>query len=85
MLVRNRTVVDNRRSVLELHRMCQGDATMAPSKGFTAPVVMALGGWKTERMMCGADAAVTDTTLRLAAEAVAGSEVVPVSARVSTS
>ena len=34
---------------------------------------MALGGWKTERMMrrC---AAVTDQTLRAAAEAVSGSE-----------
>jgi len=35
---------------------------MAFNKGFTAPIVMALGGWKTERM------------LRAAAEAVSGSE-----------
>jgi hypothetical protein len=26
-------------------------ATMALKKGFTAPIVMALGGWKTELMM----------------------------------
>jgi hypothetical protein len=31
---------------------------MALNKGFTAPIVMALGGWKTERMM-GRYAAVT--------------------------
>jgi len=41
--------------------------------GFTAPIVMALGGWKTERMMR-RYAAVTDQTLRAAAEAVSGSE-----------
>jgi len=46
-------------------------ATMALNAGFTAPVVMALGGWKTERMMR-RYAAVTDKTLRAAAEAVAG-------------
>jgi hypothetical protein len=34
---------------------------------------MALGGWKTERMMR-RYAAVTDRTLRLAAEAVSGNE-----------
>ena len=39
--------------------------------GFTAPIVMALGGWKSERMMR-RYAAVTDKTLRAAAEAVAG-------------
>jgi hypothetical protein len=49
-------------------------ATMALNKGFTAPIVMALGGWKTERMMR-RYAAVTDATLRAAAEAVSGSEV----------
>jgi hypothetical protein len=46
---------------------------MALNKGFTAPIVMALGGWKTERMM-GRYAAVTDATLRAAAEAVSGAE-----------
>jgi hypothetical protein len=48
-------------------------ATMALNKGFTAPIMMALGGWKTERMMR-RYAAVTDQTLRAAAEAVSGSE-----------
>lgn len=48
---------------------------MALNKGFTAPIVMALGGWKTERMMR-RYAAVTDQTLRAAAEAVSGSETV---------
>jgi len=37
------------------------------------PIVMALGGWKTERMMR-RYAAVTDSTLRAAAEAVSGAE-----------
>lgn len=46
---------------------------MALNRGFTAPIVMALGGWKTERMMR-RYAAVTDQTLRAAAEAVSGSE-----------
>jgi hypothetical protein len=46
---------------------------MALNKGFTAPIVMALGGWKTERMMR-RYAAVTDATLRAAAEAVGGNE-----------
>ena len=46
---------------------------MALNKGFTAPIVMALGGWKTEQMMR-RYAAVTDATLRAAAEAVSGSE-----------
>ena len=45
---------------------------MALNKGFTAPIVMALGGWKTERMM--RYTAVTDQTLRAAAEAVSGAE-----------
>ena len=46
-------------------------ATMALNRGFTAPIVMALGGWKTERMMR-RYAAVTDAILRAAAEAVSG-------------
>jgi integrase len=55
------------------HDLRHHGATMALNKGFTAPIVMALGGWKTERMMR-RYAAVTDQTLRAAAEAVAGSE-----------
>jgi hypothetical protein len=45
-----------------------GQATMALNRGFTAPIVMALGGWKTGRMMR-RYAAVTDETPRNAAEA----------------
>src|SRR5436309_2310265 len=55
------------------HDLRHHGATMALNKGFTAPIVMALGGWKTERMMRGY-AAVTDQTLRAAAEAVSGTE-----------
>jgi integrase len=55
------------------HDLRHHGATMALNKGFTAPIVMALGGWKTERMMR-RYAAVTDATLRRAAEAVAGNE-----------
>jgi integrase len=55
------------------HDLRHHGATMALNKGFTAPIVMALGGWKTERMMR-RYAAVTDQTLRAAAEAVAGHE-----------
>ncbi len=53
------------------HDLRHHGATMALNRGFTAPIVMALGGWKTERMMR-RYAAVTDQTLRLAAEAVSG-------------
>jgi integrase len=55
------------------HDLRHHGATMALNKGFTAPIVMALGGWKTERMMR-RYAAVTDATLRAAAEAVSGAE-----------
>lgn len=55
------------------HDLRHHGATMALNKGFTAPIVMALGGWKTEKMMR-RYAAVTDQTLRLAAEAVSGNE-----------
>jgi len=55
------------------HDLRHHGATMALNRGFTAPIVMALGGWKTERMMR-RYAAVTDQTLRAAAEAVSGSE-----------
>jgi integrase len=53
------------------HDLRHHGATMALNAGYTAPIVMALGGWKTERMMR-RYAAVTDKTLRLAAEAVSG-------------
>lgn len=55
------------------HDLRHHGATMALNKGFTPPIVMALGGWKTERMMR-RYAAVTDQTLRAAAEAVSGNE-----------
>jgi integrase len=55
------------------HDLRHHGATMALNKGFTAPIVMALGGWRTERMMR-RYAAVTDQTLRAAAEAVAGAD-----------
>ena len=51
------------------HDLQHHGATMALNAGFTAPIVMALGGWKSERMMR-RYAAVTDETLRRAAEAV---------------
>src|SRR5262249_42633203 len=53
------------------HDLRHHGATMALNAGFTAPIVQALGGWKTERMMR-RYAAVTDRTLRAAAEAVSG-------------
>ena len=56
------------------HDLRHHGATMALNRGFTAPIVMALGGWKTERMMR-RYAAVTDQTLRAAAEAVSGDEI----------
>lgn len=52
------------------HDLRHHGATMALNAGFTAPIVMQLGGWKTEKMMR-RYAAVTDLTLRAAAEAVA--------------
>jgi integrase len=53
------------------HDLRHHGATMALNAGFTSPIVQALGGWKTERMMR-RYAAVTDATLRAAAEAVSG-------------
>jgi integrase len=53
------------------HDLRHHGATMALNAGFTAPIVMPLGGWKTEKMMR-RYAAVTDTTLRAAAEVVSG-------------
>ena len=55
------------------HDLRHHGATMALNRGFSAPIVQALGGWKTERMMK-RYAAVTDQTLRAAAEAVSGNE-----------
>jgi hypothetical protein len=49
---------------------------MALNAGFTGEIVMALGGWKSGQMMR-RHAAVTDQTLRAAAEAVSGHESVP--------
>jgi integrase len=54
------------------HDLRHHGATMALNAGFSAPIVMQLGGWKTEKMMR-RYAAVTDQTLRAAAEAVSGS------------
>lgn len=56
------------------HDLRYHGATMALNANFSSPIVQALGGWKTERMMQ-RDAAVTDSTLCAAAEAVAGNEV----------
>jgi len=53
------------------HDLRHHGATRALNAGFSAPIVMQLGGWKTERMMR-RYAAVTDATLRRAAEAVSG-------------
>jgi hypothetical protein len=58
------------------HDLRHNGATMALNKGFTAPIVMALGGWKTERMMR-RYGAVTDQTLRDAADAVLASSTPP--------
>jgi len=55
------------------HDLRHHGATMALNAGYSAPIVMALGGWKTERMMR-RYAAVTDKTLRAAADAVSGVE-----------
>jgi integrase len=56
-----------------LRGQLEGTGGAAGGLRFTAPIVMALGGWKTERMMR-RYAAVTDQTLRAAAEAVSGAE-----------
>jgi integrase len=45
------------------HDLRHHGATVALNAGFPAPIVMALGGWKTERMMR-RHAAVTNQTLR---------------------
>jgi integrase len=54
------------------HDLRHHGATMALNAGFSSSIVMSLGGWKSERMMR-RYAAVTDRTLRAAAEAVSGS------------
>jgi integrase len=53
------------------HDLRHHGATMALNAGFSTAIVMDLGRWKTEKMMR-RYAAVTDKTLRAAAEAVAG-------------
>jgi len=53
------------------HDLRHHGATQALNAGFSGPIVQALGGWKSEKMMR-RYAAVTDKTLRAAAEAVAG-------------
>ncbi len=58
-------------SDFHFHDLRHHGATMALNAGFSAPIVMSLGRWKTERMMR-RYAAVTDKTLRAAAEAVSG-------------
>jgi integrase len=55
------------------HDLRHHGATKALNAGFSASIVQALGGWKSEKMMR-RYAAVTDATLRAAAEAVAGNE-----------
>jgi integrase len=55
------------------HDLRHHGAATALNANFSAPIVQALGGWKTERMMR-RYAAVTDPTLRAAAEAVRGNE-----------
>jgi len=57
---------------VHFHDLRHHGATMALNAGFTSSVVMTLGGWKSERMMR-RYAAVTDRTVRAAAEAVSGS------------
>jgi antitoxin FitA len=55
------------------HDLRHHGATVALNAGFTGEIVMALGGWKSGQMMR-RYAAVTDQTLRAAAEAVSGHE-----------
>ena len=54
------------------HDLRHHGATMALNAGFSGEIVMKLGGWKTAKMMR-RYAAVTDQTLRAAAEATSGS------------
>jgi integrase len=58
------------------HDLRHHGATMAINAGFPGPVVMKLGGWRTEKMMR-RYAAVTDPTLRRAAEAISGNSGAP--------
>jgi integrase len=55
------------------HDLRHHGATVALNHGFTSAIVQALGGWASEKMLK-RYAAVTDTTLRAAAEAVSGNE-----------
>jgi integrase len=63
---------------LHFHDLHHHGAPVAVNAGFTAPIVMQLGGWKTEKMMR-RYAVVTDQTLRAAAEAVSGNREAPFS------
>jgi len=56
------------------HDLRHHGATKALNSNYSAPIVQQLGGWKTERMLR-RYAAVTDQTLRAAAEAVSGNGV----------
>jgi len=58
------------------HDLRHHSATKALNAGFSGEIVKALGGWKSGKMMR-RYAAVTDQTLRAAAEAVSGHEAVP--------
>ncbi len=58
-------------SDFHFHDLRHHGATMALNAGYSTPIVMALGRWGTEKMMR-RYAAVTDKTLRAAAEAVSG-------------
>ena len=55
----------------DFHDLRHHGATMALNAGFSSSIVMSLGGWNSERVMR-RYAAVTDRTLRAAAEAVSG-------------
>jgi integrase len=57
------------------HDLRHHGATMALNAGFTWEIVMALGGWESGRISH--YGAVTDQTIRAAAEAVSGHEPVP--------
>ena len=58
-------------SDFHFHDLRHHGATQALNAGFSGPIVQALGGWKSEKMMR-RYAAVTDKTLRAAAEAASG-------------
>ena len=65
------------------HDVRHHGATMALNEGFSAPIVMALGRRKTEKMMRRYET-VTDPTLRRAAEAVSGAPMAPLASPVDS-